>query len=209
MTALFLKTLPTSLFFQPPAASRHKPFCRAFRATDGEHSVTNRTSLETPSSGVWDTVVVGAGVVGLAIGTQLARRGVGVAVLDELPPASGASYGNSGFLVSHTAMPMALPGMYRKVPSWLMDPEGPLRIRPSYIAKALPFIRGWLWSSRKSQVLASSDAMKRIHRPTFEEWKELVGPKIYDSLIRRNGQVYLWEGKGPTSTPVEDELRAR
>ena len=156
-----------------------------------------------------DTVVVGAGVVGLCIGTHLARRGVQVSIIDELPPASGASYGNSGFLVADTAMPIALPGMYRQVPRWLSDPEGPLRVRPSYLPSAAPFLAKWLASSRRSQVLASSDAMRRLHNSTFDEWRFLVGPQVYDALIRRTGQAYLWEGEGKSSTPMEDELRER
>lgn len=161
------------------------------------------------SSETEDALVVGAGVVGLAIATHLARRGVRVTILDELPPASGASYGNSGFLVADTAMPVALPGMYRKVPSWLLDPEGPLRVRPGYLPTALPFLLRWLHASRAAQVRLSSDAMRRLHEPTFDEWRALVGPKVYDALIRRTGQVYLWEGEGASSTPMEDELRVR
>ncbi|MDB5860777.1 MAG: dependent oxidoreductase [Ramlibacter sp.] len=156
-----------------------------------------------------DTIVIGAGVVGLCVGTHLARRGVKVTLLDELPPASGASYGNSGFLVADTAMPVALPGMYRKVPSWLADPEGPLRVRPGYLPTAAPFLLQWLKASREKQVIASSDAMRNIHQPTFDEWKALVGPQVYDSLIRRTGQVYLWEGGGTGRTPMEDALRER
>ncbi|MES3000297.1 MAG: FAD-binding oxidoreductase [Pseudomonadota bacterium] len=168
-----------------------------------------QTSQPDSGSVIQDTVVIGAGVVGLAVGTHLARRGIAVNVVDELPAASGASYGNSGFLVADTAMPVALPGMYRNVPSWLADPEGPLRVRPGYMPKAAPFLFSWLKASRRAQVLASSDAMRQIHHPTFDEWKTLVGPQVFDALIRRTGQVYLWEGEGPTSTPMEDELRAR
>jgi D-amino-acid dehydrogenase len=156
-----------------------------------------------------DTVVVGAGVVGLCVGTHLARRGVAVTLLDELPPASGASYGNSGFLVADTAMPMALPGMVKKVPGWLLDPEGPLRVRPGYLPRALPFLTRWVLASRRAQVHAGSDAMRHLHNPTFDEWKALVGPRVYDDLIRRSGQVYLWEGEGSFPTPIEDELRER
>ena len=160
-------------------------------------------------SSIIDTIVVGAGVVGLAIGTNLARKGVDVMVLDELPPASGASYGNSGFLVADTAMPVALPGMYKKVPSWLTDPAGPLRVRPSYLMRAAPFLFGWLRASNRKQVDASSRAMRCIHQPTFDEWKALVGAAVYDELIRRTGQIYVWDGDGSFPTPVEDALRAQ
>jgi D-amino-acid dehydrogenase len=165
--------------------------------------------FDTPDIHSTDTVVIGAGVVGLCVGTLLARRGVAVTVLDELPAGSGASYGNSGFLVADTAMPVALPGMVKKVPRWLLDPEGPLRVRPAYLPQALPFLLRWLRASRLAQVRASSDAMRRLHAPTFDEWRALVGPQTYDALIRRHGQVYLWDGDGPVATPVEDELRQR
>ncbi|MDR3400752.1 MAG: FAD-binding oxidoreductase [Pandoraea sp.] len=156
-----------------------------------------------------DTIVVGAGVVGLSVATHLARSGVKVQVVDELPPASGASYGNSGFLVADTAMPVALPGMYKKVPSWLCDKDGPLRVRPGYLPRVTPFLLRWLHASRLPRVNASSDAMRRLHHPTFDEWRRLVGDATYAELIRKTGQMYLWEGDGPFPTPVEDALRAK
>ncbi|WP_321791793.1 FAD-binding oxidoreductase [Caballeronia sp. J97] len=156
-----------------------------------------------------DTILVGAGVAGLSAGVNLARKGVQVAVIDELPPASGASYGNSGFLVADTAMPIALPGMYKKVPSWLLDPDGPLRVRPSYAAKAFPFLARWLWASRMQQVHKSNEAMRRIQNPVFQDWKALVAPQVYSSLIRETGQIYLWDGVGPFETRIEDLLRSK
>ncbi len=154
------------------------------------------------------TIVIGAGAVGLSVALNVARRGDQVLIVDELPPANGASYGNAGFLVADTAMPIALPGMYKKVPSWLLDPEGPLRVRHSYLLKAMPFLFGWLRASNRQQVNASSEAMRKIHNGTFDEWRALVGESTYNALIRRTGQVYIWEGAGHFPTPVEDDLRA-
>lgn len=154
-----------------------------------------------------DTIVVGAGIVGLSVATHLARRGVEVTILDELPPASGASYGNAGFLVADTAMPTALPGMYKKVPYWLTDPEGPLKVDWRYLPRATPFLTGWLRASSIRRVRASSNAMRRLNNPTFEEWRALVGSQTFDALIRQTGQVYLWDGPGPFPTPIEDDLR--
>ncbi len=155
------------------------------------------------------TIVVGAGVAGLSTALHLARRGFPVTVLDGMPLASGASFGNSGFLVSETAMPAALPGMYRKVPGWLLDPGGPLVVKRRYLATAAPFLLRWLKASRLAQVHKGSDALRAIHQPCFDEWRRLVGDAAYADLIRRRGQVYVWEGAGPHPTPVEDELRAR
>ena len=39
------------------------------------------------------------------------------------------SYGNAGWLSSHSVVPPALPGAWRKVPGWLADPLVPLAVR--------------------------------------------------------------------------------
>ena len=62
------------------------------------------------------TIVLGAGVVGLSTALYLQRSGHRVTVLDPLPPAGGTSFGNAGLLSPDIAVPVALPGMLRKVP---------------------------------------------------------------------------------------------
>ena len=84
------------------------------------------------------TTVLGAGVAGLSTALYLQRSGHPVTVIDPLPPAGGTSYGNSGLISSDTAVPIALPGMLRKVPRWLASPEGPLIVRPSYLPRRCP-----------------------------------------------------------------------
>jgi D-amino-acid dehydrogenase len=96
------------------------------------------------------TIVIGAGVVGLSAALYLQRAGQRVIVIDALPPASAASYGNSGLISCDTAAPIALPGMLGKVPGWLFDRLGPLVIRPSYLPKVLP----WLVTQRGDELLA-------------------------------------------------------
>ena len=64
-------------------------------------------------------LVVGAGVVGLSTALYLQRAGRSVTVIDALPPGSGASFGNAGLISADTSVPIALPGMLRKVPGWL------------------------------------------------------------------------------------------
>src|SRR5580700_11067306 len=102
--------------------------------------------------------VVGAGVVGMSTALYLQRSGQNVTVIDPFPSPGGASYGNAGMISADTAVPIALPGMLRKVPSWLTDPLGPLAVRPSYFPKALPWLMRWIAASRMPRVLEISDA---------------------------------------------------
>ena len=147
---------------------------------------------------------------GLSTALYLQRAGVAVAVIDPLAPAGGASFGNAGLLSPDTAVPIALPGMLRKVPGWLPDPLGPLSVKPSYFPRALPWLLRWIESGRLHRVMAISDAMRALHRETLTCWQELLGAALYRELIRPVGQVQVWEGDGETANAaVERQVRER
>jgi D-amino-acid dehydrogenase len=157
-----------------------------------------------------EAIVIGAGVVGLSTALYLRRAGVAAVVIDPLPPAGGASFGNAGLLSPDTAVPIALPGMLRKVPGWLTDPLGPLSVRPSYFPRAVPWLLRWIRSGRLQRVMAISDAMRALHRDTLGCWQELLGAPLYRELIRPIGQVHVWEGEGDSANAqVEQQVRDR
>ena len=157
-----------------------------------------------------EAIVIGAGVVGLSTALYLRRAGVAAVVIDPLPPAGGASFGNAGLLSPDTAVPIALPGMLRKVPGWLTDPLGPLSVRPSYFPRALPWLLRWIRSGQLQRVMAISDAMRALHRETLVCWQELLGAPLYRELIRPIGQVHVWEGEGDSANAqVEQQVRDR
>jgi len=157
-----------------------------------------------------DAIVIGAGVAGLSTALYLQRAGIGVAVIDPLPPAGGTSFGNAGLLSPDTAVPIALPGMLRKVPGWLMDPLGPLSVRPAYFPRALPWLLRWIQAGKLDKVLAISDAMRALNGETLSCWQELLGPSPYRDLIRPTGQVHVWEGGGDSANAaVERQIRER
>ncbi|MDX6748584.1 FAD-dependent oxidoreductase [Geminicoccaceae bacterium 1502E] len=145
------------------------------------------------------TIVLGAGVVGLSVALYLQRSGQRVTVIDPLPPAGGTSFGNAGLISADQTVPIATPGMLRKVPGWLTNPLGPLAVRPSYFPRALPWLVRWIEASRMPRVLEISDAMRALHRDAFACWRELLGEEHFRDLIRTTGQVRLWQGNGDAS----------
>ncbi|MDA8252684.1 MAG: FAD-dependent oxidoreductase [Rhodospirillales bacterium] len=157
-----------------------------------------------------DAIVLGAGVVGVATALYLQRAGLATRVLDPLPPGGGASFGNAGMISADTVTPVALPGMLRQVPKWLADPSGPLAVRPSYLPRALPWLLRWLREGRMTRVRAISDAMRAINRDAFACWRDLLGAEAFNALVRRSGQIQIWEGDAlPRSAVIDTELRAR
>ena len=89
-----------------------------------------------------DVLVVGAGIVGLAIALHLQREGRQVTVIDRKGVAAEASRGNAGAFAFTDILPLASPGMLRKAPRWLLDPLGPLSIAPAYLPRIAPWRYG-------------------------------------------------------------------
>jgi D-amino-acid dehydrogenase len=158
-----------------------------------------------------DTVVIGAGVVGMATALFLQRSGQNVTVVDPYPPAGGASFGNAGMISANNASPIAMPGMLSLVPGWLFDRNGPLILRKRFLLKTMPWLAKWIRSGRIERVLKISDALHALNRDTHAHWKTLVGSSAYDRLIHRSGQVHLsLDGDMPSRNAAsERQIRER
>jgi glycine/D-amino acid oxidase-like deaminating enzyme len=155
-------------------------------------------------------IVVGGGIAGVSAALYLRRAGLDVTLIDPLPSAGGASFGNAGIISADTVVPIAVPGMLRKVPGWLADPMGPLTIRKSYLPKATPWLLRWLRAGRMRQVLKSSDALRALHSPIWDVYRNLLGPESFADLLRPFGHVQLWDGEAESSAAaLERRLRAR
>lgn len=86
--------------------------------------------------------VIGAGVVGIIAAIELLHDGHQVIIIEPGEPGGeqAASYGNGTLLNPSSVIPMSSPGIWRKVPGYLMDPLGPLTIRWSYLPCMLPWL---------------------------------------------------------------------
>lgn len=140
-------------------------------------------------------IVIGAGIVGAAAANFLRRDGHGVTLVDASDPGEGCSYGNAGLISPDMCVPAALPGMLRKLPGWLADPRGPLAIRWAYLPWATPWLLRWARAGRMAQVELSAAALRLLHARSFEGYEELLGGAGMADLIRRTGQLYLWESE--------------
>ena len=77
-------------------------------------------------------VVIGAGIVGVSAAIWLRRMGREVVLLDRGDPGQGTSFGNAGVLASCAVVPVTTPGLIRKGPGYVMDPNFPLFLRWSF-----------------------------------------------------------------------------
>lgn len=102
-------------------------------------------------------VIVGAGIVGLSCAWSAQRRGWRVCVVDRDVEGDRASHGNAGGIAVTECVPLDLSGLGMQPLRWLLDPLGPLAIRPSHAPRLLP----WYRALRK---VAAPDNFMRIAR---------------------------------------------
>ena len=151
-----------------------------------------------------DVAVIGAGVIGLSCAGWLQQHGRAPVLFDAAGVANGASFGTAGLINGDAYLPVALPGMLWRVPGWLMDPHGPVRVRPSYLLRAAPWLLQWVIASRASSVRRGARALHALHRGVFDGYRTLLGEVTFNALLRQSGGVVLARGE----RPGKDELLA-
>jgi D-amino-acid dehydrogenase len=134
-------------------------------------------------------VVVGAGIVGTCSASYLLRDGHDVVLIDSEGPGEGCSKGNAGALSPGSCIPLSGPGILTKIPGWLSDPLGPLRIRPSYLPTALPWLIRFIRAGRAQGIAGLADALLALNAGTFENYAPLLANAGCHDLIRRTGTL--------------------
>ncbi|TDT87735.1 glycine/D-amino acid oxidase-like deaminating enzyme [Azorhizobium sp. AG788] len=140
-------------------------------------------------------VVIGAGIVGASTALELQRDGHRVTLVEPGQPGGpqAASFGNGAWLSPASVVPMSMPGLWKKVPGYLMDPLGPLTIRWT----ALPALAPWLLrfiaaGATVPKVEATARALKALLADAPERHMALAGETGLSDLVERKGLLYAY-----------------
>ena len=139
--------------------------------------------------------VIGGGVVGLAAALEIMRDGHAVTIVEPALPGGeqSASYGNGTLLNPSSVVPMSSPGLWRKVPFYLLDPLGPLTIRWSYLPRVLPWLRRFLMAgSTAAKVAATGRALQVLLADAPALHRKLANEAGVGDLITRQGVLFAF-----------------
>ena len=139
--------------------------------------------------------VIGNGIVGTATAAWLQRDGHRVTFVDPLGPAEATSFGNAGSLSPSAILPVGMPGMWKRVPRWLLDPLGPLAVRPWYAPVVVPWIARFLRHSSREEVVRIAGALRGLLAPIFACYEPLLQRAGGMGLLRRTGCLYVYSGQ--------------
>lgn len=140
-------------------------------------------------------VVIGGGIVGACCALALIKDGYRVTILEPGEPGGeqAASYGNGAFLSPASIIPMSMPGLWKKVPGYLLDPTGPFTIRWRHLLRLAPWLMRFIQAgatpakaTRTARVLSSllGDAPTRH--------LALAADCGVAELIRQDGLLYVY-----------------
>ena len=135
--------------------------------------------------------VIGAGIVGTVAACFLRREGHEVTLYDRDAPGSGASFGNSGVISPAAVMPVAMPGLLRKIPRWLLDETGPLYLDWRELPRLVPWLIAFVRAGREDRVRAISTALAALNGPTLDLLLPLLHEAGLEALVQRKGMLYL------------------
>jgi D-amino-acid dehydrogenase len=136
--------------------------------------------------------VIGAGIVGAACAARLVMAGEDVTLIDRVGPGEACSFGNAGGLSPSISFPLATPGMFRQIPGWLLDADGPLVLSWKHLPAAAPWLARFLREGLPGRSETAAQGVRTMMRETFEDYEPLFAFANAKSLIHKVGQLYLF-----------------
>ena len=142
-------------------------------------------------------------MIGIVSAIEALRDGHTVTIVEPGEPGGeqAASYGNAAGCPRHSVIPPSEPGLWRKVPGYILDPFGPLAIRWRYLPPIAPWLLRYLLSGATA---ARVETIARALRPL------LVGaPALHRTLAAEAGVPHLIEQAGVMHVfPSRDDFQA-
>lgn len=140
-------------------------------------------------------VVVGAGIVGVAAAVWLMRDGCRVTLIDRAGPAEGTSFGNGGVLASCAVVPVTGPGLTRRLPAMLLDRDGPLLLRWSYLPRLAPFLAAYLRMCGEKQTRRVATALAGLIGDSLEEHQALAAGTAAAGRLVASDYLYAYRDR--------------
>ena len=149
-----------------------------------------------PDTDARKVTVVGAGIVGICTALALQERDFEVSIIDRDAPAEGASYGNAGVISPWSCVPQSLPGLWKNVPKWLLDPKGPLSVRWTYGPRVFPWLVKFMKAGSLQRLPAIADAMLAVNAPSIELYRQLLADSGEGDLVKDCLYLHVYRDAG-------------
>ncbi|WP_442513410.1 NAD(P)/FAD-dependent oxidoreductase [Pseudomonas promysalinigenes] len=133
------------------------------------------------------TLVLGAGIVGVSTALHLQARGRQVILIDRNAPGSGTSHGNAGLIERSSVIPYAFPRQWGALLRYGLNRQPDVRYNLLHLPKAASWLmRYWHQSAPARLAGAAADMLPLVQRSVVE----------HDALVHAAGLEGLIQAKG-------------
>ena len=144
----------------------------------------------------YDTIVLGAGMVGISTALQLQRRGQAVALVDRRPAAEETSYGNTGIIQSEAVMPYSFPRDIGSIVAHAFNTKTDAYLHWS----ALPHLAPWLYQywrhGTPQRVMRSAKAANPLIQSCLAAHRRFIEEAGVAHLVRDTGYLKVFRDAG-------------
>jgi D-amino-acid dehydrogenase len=137
--------------------------------------------------------VIGAGIVGLSVAYHLVQCGARVTVVDRDPQGDKASLGNAGGIAVTEVMPASASGALFRLFGWMLDPLGPLTVRPTHAPRLIPFLLRFARAGTPGEVERISRALAAINLRVYDDLVPMLTGVGLASELYRRGALTVYE----------------
>ena len=130
----------------------------------------------------------------MSISLTLMRAGAKVTLVDRVVPGDSrqTSYGNAGILARAAIVPVSTPGLFKKIPKMLLDPQSPLFVKWRYIPKLLPWLVPFLKSGSGEKLTHIVAALDSLTNDSVEQHINLSHGTEAKKFIRKGQFGFLY-----------------
>ncbi|WP_254799614.1 NAD(P)/FAD-dependent oxidoreductase [Falsochrobactrum tianjinense] len=139
--------------------------------------------------------VIGSGIVGACVAAALVTDNHRVTLIEPGPVGGeqAASYGNGAWVSPASIIPMSVPGTWKKVPRYLLDPNGPLTIRWRHFPSMLPWLLRFLNAGfTKAKVERTARILTSLLNDAPSRHQKLAEEISRPELIQAKGLLYVY-----------------
>ena len=139
--------------------------------------------------------IVGAGIVGVSTALWLQRDGHDVILIDRAGPGEGTSHGNGGVLASCSIVPVTVPGLLKKAPKMLFDPNQPLFLKWGYLPKLMPWLVKYLGHTNAEAVRRRAAALYPIIGDSLADHQALAAGTGAEKWIVPSDYLFIYNDR--------------
>jgi len=142
-------------------------------------------------------VTVGAGIIGLAVAYHLRLVGAEVTIVDSDPEGDKASSGNAGGIATTEVIPASAPGVFWRAFQWMLDPLGPVSVRPTHIPRLAPWLVRFANASSRTEGRRIATALSALNGRVYDDLLPMLKDAGRATDLHRRGALTVYStGKG-------------